>query len=293
MTDYTDTLDLTAPGPLVVRGMPAKVYHALPRLNAGKVAAFAESTLQGVVACEQPIVPTMAMKLGTAAHARILEPDDFACRSEEFEDIGPASAAKMAEIEAANPDTIVLARGWRAQIDAMRAAIRRSAFSEKLIFEGGGAKELTVLWTETVHGQPVPCKARIDFIDIPNRVVGDYKTTADASPGAFERTIGDLGYHTKAAWYCRAVTAAGLMVNPRMVWIAAETKPPFTCQPFVASDRLMDQGWAEACVGMHRYAAWKAGRPDPMPPPPLMTVDLPVWKQIDPDTLHEFVSQHQ
>lgn len=292
MIEYSDDIDLTQPGPEVILGMPAAVYHALPRLNAGKVAAFAKSMLHGAAEVNRVSEPTMDMAFGTAVHARVLEPEDYMLRSVEF-DIGPASRVKYAAACQDNPDKIVLAHDWSKRIEAIRDGIRRSKFAEKLMFESVDAhNEITILWTEQVHGRDIACKARLDFIDPARRIVADLKTTNNNEPGKFEKTIGDFGYHIKGAWYCRAASVAGLVEYPRMVWITCETSSPYSCQPFMAMERLMDQGWGEACVGLHRYAAWTGKQPDPAPPAELISVDLPMYRQIDPDTLAQFTGQH-
>jgi hypothetical protein len=294
-TSYSPDLDLSQAGPLVVRGMPASIYHGLDRLNASTVHPFSQGMMQGIVAATTETDQTMPMALGTAIHSRVLEPKDFESRVLEREDIGPGAKVGYRKACEDNPDAIVLAKGWRADIDGVREGIRRSPFSERLMFGYSTAeKELTILWTETVGGQSIPCKARLDFFEPTLRVVADLKTANSVVPGVFEKTIGERGYHIKGAWYCRAVSVAELCVNPRMVWVACETSPPYTCQPFEGSGRLMEQGWAEACVGVHRYAAWQAcGREesaaDPVPPPTLLTVDIPGYMQLDPEILSEFL----
>lgn len=294
MINYTDSIDTTQPGPVVVRGMPSSVYHALPRLNASKVAKFAESTLEGALEMARVTEPSMAMAFGTAVHARILEPQDYLRRVLIREDIGPSAKVGYAKACEEHPDAIVLAKGWAQDIDGIRDGIRRNLFAETLLFNRPESeRELTILWTEEVHGTPVPCKARLDFIDPAKRIVADLKTSHDIVPGKFEKTIGDFGYHTKGAWYCRAAERARLVVNPRMVWIACQTDAPFACQAFVGADSMMGQGWSEACLGMHRYVAYTTGGVDPYPPAHLLTVDLPAYKQIPPDMLAQFTAPHE
>ena len=153
MIDYTPDLDLTQPGPLVVRGMPASVYHALPRLNAGKVAAFAHSTLHGAAEVNKVYDESMDKIFGTVIHAKILEPAEFAARMVVREDIGPGALVTYVKAQREAPDAIILAKGWTEKINGIREGIRQLPRVDRLLFDHHPAvRELSILWTETCRG---------------------------------------------------------------------------------------------------------------------------------------------
>ena len=288
MIDYTPELDTNTDETLVVRRMPANVYHGLDRLNAGKVAAFAQSMVAGEHELNRGTEPTMSMRFGTAVHARLLEPADFAARAVEYDDIGPGSNAKYTAAEEANAtegrDEIILAKGWRDQIEAMRLAAHRNEFAKAVLFGLEGAhKEITILWTEQYRGEAIRCKARLDYFHAETRQVMDIKTTRDADPMAFEKQIGDLMYHVKGAWYCHAAMRAGLCDSPPdMVWIAMSNNPPYVCQPVKASGDMLDQGMEQMGLGVRRWQAHKNNQPDPVPPSLVYTASLKPWHQTPP-----------
>lgn len=290
MIDYTRDLDTDTDETLVVRGMPARVYHGLDRLNASTIAEFAKSTLAGAHYLANGIDPSMDMKLGTAIHARLLEPKDFLLRAQEYDDIGPGAKAKMAEYEERYPDQIVLARGWTERIDGVRQAIRRNAYAEALVFGlPDSQKELTVLWSEDIRGERVRFRARLDYIQAERKLLADVKSTSDVSAFAFERKIADLNYHVKGELYCRGAMISGLVQpSPDFVWVALETKAPYGVLCFEMDDDMHEQAEAKMGLGIARWQAYRHDRPEPYPPPMCVQASLPLWAREPEGSLDQF-----
>ena len=88
----------------------------------------------------------------------------------------------------------------------MRAAINR-------VWTVGGDVELSI-FTES----GVPMKARLDCLQ--GGVIYDIKTTQDARPDAFMRTVANYKYHLQAAHYMRMAEVS------KFCFIAVETEPP-------------------------------------------------------------------
>ena len=85
-----------------------------------------------------------------------------------------------------------------------------------------GPTEVSGVWQDEATG--AWCKMRLDKLSKPHRAVVDYKTTMDASPLTFERSIWNYGYHRQGAFYLRGTRA--LEVEIEHYAIVAQEKPP-------------------------------------------------------------------
>ena len=72
----------------------------------------------------------------------------------------------------------------------------------KLIYDIKGQTELSYFWDDlgTIKG-----KCRPDWISDDGSIVVDVKTTTDASPRGFQKSISTWGYHLQLGWYLRGL----------------------------------------------------------------------------------------
>jgi hypothetical protein len=68
-----------------------------------------------------------------------------------------------------------------------------------------GEAETTHMWTDATTG--LQCKCRPDWISEDGGILVDLKTTEDASPREFQRSIAKWRYHVQAGWYMAAIEA--------------------------------------------------------------------------------------
>ena len=71
------------------------------------------------------------------------------------------------------------------------------------------------------------CKCRPDWISADGGILVDLKTTEDASPREFQRSIAKWRYHVQAGWYMAGIEAAYGTRPSGFIFIAVEKKPPF------------------------------------------------------------------
>jgi PDDEXK-like domain of unknown function (DUF3799) len=90
----------------------------------------------------------------------------------------------------------------------------------------------------------VPCKARPDHWDARLGVTADLKTTADASPAGFAKSVANFRYHVQAAFYTDVMAAAGVTVES-FLFIACERNPPFLVGVYVLDSEALEIGRAE------------------------------------------------
>lgn len=109
-----------------------------------------------------------------------------------------------------------------------------------------GGNEVSGLAVHEATGQLI--KVRFDrLLDEDaraGRMIGDVKTTDDASDDEFEHKIGKYGYYRQAAIYVHVAAMLGIPVEAFGI-IAVEKTPPFGVNVFVIEDDLLELGWEE------------------------------------------------
>lgn len=173
--------------------------------------------------------PTAAMRLGTATHCAILEPDAFDDRYMLRPDginartnEGKAHLAAIAEsgMEILTPDDFALITG-------MAESFRRHHISAEL-FAAPYKVEQSIF--SEING--VRCKCRPDYIS--DDFVMDVKTTRDASIEGFGKQAWNLGYHIQEAFYRRVIGG-----NRRFLFCAVESDHPHLVQYHESPDELI------------------------------------------------------
>jgi len=167
---------------------------------------------------------TDALDFGTALHAYILHP---AAKFEAMVAIQPETIARRAgkEWEAfreANAGKVILRPDDMAAIEHMTAVALVNERAAPLLDGDPATNEMAILWTDEETG--VRCKCRLD--SFAEGWVVDLKTTEDARPHGFRRSVIKYGYHFKGAFYLAGAAAAGL--DPQgLAWVAMEKSRPY------------------------------------------------------------------
>ena len=196
---------------------------------------------------------TDAMRIGTATHCAVFEPERFA-----VEYIAPdhplnraTQEGKAEWAELLETGKIVLKQEEYRDILNIAESVRRNALSRILV--EGGIAEQSVYWKQTVQwGEDeetkILCKCRPDYVKQLDEgyLVIDLKTTQDARPNKFERSsYWDYGYHIQAAHYTTGMTAA-VGIPPRdFIFIAVETAPPYGVSVYQSSRSFLNRGIEE------------------------------------------------
>ena len=191
---------------------PAHAREAHPRLNP---AAGAEE-------CE-------AFDIGTAAHARLLEPDAESAVTVIDAPDWRTKAAKDARDAARAAGRVPLLAKHASAVEAMVAAARGQLDQHR---DGGvrmfldGQAERTLIWQD----DGVWCRARLDYLRLTGTdvAVDDYKTTStSANPDQWSRALFQNGWDIQAAWYERAVRHVLGVADVTFRYCVQETFPPY------------------------------------------------------------------
>jgi PDDEXK-like uncharacterized protein DUF3799 len=201
--------------------------------------------------------PTSALDLGWLTHIAVLEPERYDAsvvvppKVDRRTNVGKA---RWAQFCAANEGKLFLPADDMAAVQGMRESVLAHRVAGPF-FRGKGANELSIIWEE--KGPGVLCKARLDRVSMIDdwSIVGDLKTSRNASRRTFEKDIHTYGYHTQAIHYLKGLEAL-VPATPfrRFLFFVVESDPPHC----VAVYELNDETLAQAEQERQRYLrTWK------------------------------------
>ena len=216
-------------------------YFALEALSASGAKLLRKSPLHYMADRQRKRVPTPAMIFGTVVHTLALEPEREAFVVKRHNWASKEGKAEREQLEASGLPILSEADADRAL--AIRDALHNDSDVRALL--DAADKEQPMLWDQ--HG--VRCKAKADAIG-PGLIV-DLKTTLDAGPAEFARSIATFGYFRQAAWYLDGYEATKGLRAKDFVFIAVESQPPYA----VALYRLDNASIAAGRLEMKRAAA--------------------------------------
>jgi hypothetical protein len=216
---------------------------------------------------QRPLVqPTAAMRFGSLVHCVVLEPDETSKRygvcGPRNTKAGKEQAEQMASagIEAVTASDMLTA-------NCMADAVRQHPYAAALLVDGKA--EQSFWWTDTATG--MRCKCRPDWYY--GSTVVDIKTTTDASPQAFARSVATFAYHVQAAHYL-----AGLHGAERFVFVAVEKTYPHAVAVYeldadaLALGRTTRDNALDVIAGCQAAGVWP-GYSDTI----IQTISLPKW----------------
>ena len=99
----------------------------------------------------------------------------------------------------------------------------------------------------------------------------DLKTTRDASPDGFGKSIANYRYHVQSAHYRDGFQAG------RFVWVAVEIDPPYAVAVYIDGDEIHARGDGERLSDLRLYAECKASDKWPGYPDEVQNISLPRW----------------
>ena len=185
-----------------------------------------------------------SMRLGTAIHARISEPDIYHDEIVEMPDFKLTTKAGREErdafVQENNTKTVI--RNGEAQIcEAIYQNYLHHPLAPRLV------QNSKIEYSHYGEIQGIPIRTRPDGYNLNNRVIWDIKSCQDNAPKAFRRDIFTYKYHVQVAFNCEALKAiTGLNFDPKdFRFIAVETNYPYSCEVYALPDDLIALGYAE------------------------------------------------
>ncbi len=260
----------------IIERLPAADYHAHPAVSKSVLDKIAKSPLHARAYLDgERDEPTPAMNFGTALHACALEPELFNDTYAVFEgDRRTKDGKARYEAIQASGATIISAADFDA-ITAMVEQIRHHPVAAALLQDG--IAEASVFWKHPPTG--LECKCRPDWWNREAGMVVDLKTTEDASPAGFARSVAAYRYHVQAAHYSIGTKAS------RFVFIAIEKKAPYAVAVYELDNEAMALGHKlrdrdlEVFSSCQEFNAW------PGYPAEIQTITMPKWAQLNQEEI--------
>jgi hypothetical protein len=265
----------------IVSGMPNAEYHALTEaVGSTGLRRLAKSPLHFFGATLDPdrpaaSEPTAAMFGGTLTHCALLEPHALDTRYV----VKPPGHDGRTREGKAWLETV----GGREAISAQQLAssLHQAQMMRALPEIGGflatGEAEVSAFWVDKRTG--VFCKCRPDWVSPRgDRVVLlDVKTTQDASPRGFARSVWNYRYDLQAAFYSEGFEqASGLMVMG-FVLVAVETEWPHACASYMIDDADMERARDQNHELLELYRRCQAVNSWPGYSNTITPISLPAW----------------
>lgn len=262
--------------PAEILDIPAADYHAIEALSSSGMRLLELSPAHFRAGWREA---TEAMEFGTAAHACLLQPGEFA----DSYVCGPSGDKRTkavkdawASCEAANPGKIIV-RGedWPA-LEGIRRAVWEHPAARRLLLDVAET-EASIIWDDPAG--PAKCKSRLDAVTSTDRLVLDLKIVTqvgDARPERFARKINEFRYDRQAAMYRRALLAAGQSWGGH-VWIVVESPPPHGVMVYAASDYDIMEADHEIDRLIETYARCVQSGEWPAYPAGVVTLSRPDW----------------
>jgi len=159
-------------------------------------------------------------------------------------------------------------------IEHMVDAIKSHRLARKLIESKSAKMEVTGLFSD--NGTGLPCKIRPDILDLDIAIISDLKTTIDASPESFVKSIFNFGYHISACWYQYGYQRIEGYV-PAFIVIAVEKAPPYGVTTWNMRGEAIDI--AETIIHRAMPKLARCVKTDKWPgyPHDLLAVEVPGW----------------
>jgi hypothetical protein len=209
---------------MILEALPDAEYHQRTELSSTGARLLLDSAARYRYWADHPQPSKPAFDLGTAAHAKIL---GIGAGVIEFpaEHLTPSGnvSTKAATVEWEQKQRakglIPISSSDARRVDAMAEAVLADDRARRVL-ETIQGREVTII--HDVDG--VPSRARFDLYD--GVKAGDLKTTRDASPKAFNRSVGAYGYHIQERFYEDVHTAETGTNLESFTFLVVESSPP-------------------------------------------------------------------
>lgn len=221
--ELTDNTSLVRAG--IIPGIPIEEYHRHGSVSKSQLDQFAKSPAHYLASLTTPRKETPAMRIGSLFHGLVLEPERVQIavapqcdkRTKAGKETWEAFCLgnQGAEIVTAEEGEMLL--GMRASVMDHPAA--------RALLNGPGIAEGSCFWYDEQSGEL--CRCRPDKYRQDLGIIVDLKTTDDASPAGFARSIWKYAYHRQAALYMDGVSESTGDIIKGFVFVAVEKAAPY------------------------------------------------------------------
>lgn len=180
----------------------------------------------------------------------------------------------LAEWQQNNGERTVLSQEQWDQLHAMRDSVMAHPAAGALLTGCPGKAELSVYWNDPETGEL--CRCRPDWWRDDDLLI-DLKTTDDASPEGFAKSIANWRYDVQDPYYMDGVQLATGRRPRGFVFIAVEKKAPYAVGVYRLDDESRDLGRAQYKADLRRFAECKRTDTWPGYGDKIQSISVPAW----------------
>lgn len=269
----------SAPAPELVAAAPRvlSAYEQIDAVNWSTLVHMATSAKLLAWRRDHAREETLALRIGTAIHCALLEPDLFPKRYVVRPNLGDGRTkvgkAARAEWNATIPaGAVVLDLDEYESISRCANAARAHPVVRDLL-RMGRAEEI-VTWHDEETG--LACKGRLDYIA--PRYLVDLKSTRAETLGQLAREIAGRMYHGQVSFYRDGAIAARVgQADAQVIVIAIQTVAPYDVVPARIQVEDLELGRSLYRSLLRRYAECQAANYWPGLAPQIVNLSLPEW----------------
>jgi exodeoxyribonuclease VIII len=250
--------------------VPDETYHRWKGASNSRLSDLLSSPAHALFSMTYRDKVTPALKRGSALHCQVLTPGAFDSRFEVRQDR-----------KTSPDDACTLGANDYASVVGMAEAISEHPVASELLADCF-LREHSIVWDDCESG--VRCKARIDHICKERDIAIDLKTTTDASPTEFARSIYNYGYHRQGAHYLQALTANGtpkrhfvIIAVESEAKIARNGKPTHAIGVYVLDSMAIEIGTKELSPLLATWKRCETSGEWPAYPEKIQDISLPGW----------------
>lgn len=214
--------------------------------------------------------PTPAMAFGSLVHCMLLEPGLVSQNYHVLQFDGRTAAGK-AEREEASGKTLISLKDWD-KAEAIANQVRLHPTWRKLA-PYDWHTEHVIEWD--ANGI-VPARSKLDIIVPELSIICDVKTTADASPEAFAKSVANYRYHVQAAFYLDACKQA-FNQDFSFMFCVVEKESPFNVAFYDLDEEAIYAGRLEYLADLQTYSDCLEADEWPGYSKKIERISLPAW----------------
>lgn len=273
MFKLDDIATLTRSG--VIPSIPIDEYHRHGSTSKSQLDQFAKSPAHYLASLTTQRKETAAMRIGSLFHGLVLEPERVKIA------VAPVCDKRTKDGKATwesfcleNAEAEIVTADEGEMLNGMAESIRKHQAASALL-NGDGIAEGSCFWFDERSGEL--CRCRPDFYRRDLGIIVDLKSTEDASPAGFAKSIWKYAYHRQAALYMDGVSESTGDIIKGFVFVAVEKSAPYA----VGVYRLDMQGEEAGRVSYQSLlldlAGCKINRNFPAYSPRIETISLPAY----------------
>lgn len=269
--ELTDTAALTRAG--IIPGIPIEEYHSHKSVSKSQLDQMAKSPAHYLASLTTPRKETAAMRIGSLFHGMVLEGVKVAV-APQCDKRTKEGKAIYAEFEAAHAGAEIVTADEGEMLFGMVKSVMAHPAARALL-NGPGIAEGSCFWFDERSGEL--CRCRPDFYREDLGIIVDLKSTRDASPKEFARSIANYRYHMQSAFYQDGVESSTGDFVKGFVFVACESTAPYAVAVYQLDMQGVEAGRIEYRRLLLDLADCKASGKFPAYSDRIETISLPTW----------------